>query len=336
MADPPPIGLNTYCLRALRWNDRQLLDYAAAQKMDVLFLQDSLDPRAKDPAHWAEVKRWSEELGLTLETGGGGVFPMKPELFQASVDNILFHARRAAAMGSKIVRMVCFSQRSAMPPGPAMQHLETMVRLLKAVRPQLEDLGVRPAIEVHKDFHSWEFKLMIEEAGRDFAGIYLDTGNPVFVHEHPMTAVETLAPYVLTFHLRDSVVYEHPKGIAVQWVPLGEGNVDFPALLQRFHELCPRQVSVVIKPITGRLPAILPVHDPQYWQAYPQARASEFAKFLQLAKSGAPYETYMLIEDAPGRPPELLPLVQAQQKEHLERSIAYGKTKLGLGRRWRP
>lgn len=335
MPAPLPIGLNTYCLRSLRWNDRQLLDYAASQKMDMIFLQDSLDPRTKDPAHWAEVKRWSEELGLKLKTGGGGVFPAKPEQFQASVDNILYNARRAAAMGSKIIRMVCFGQRSSMPPGPAMQHLETMVKLLKAVKSQVVDLGVRPAIEVHKDFQAWEFKQMIEEAGRDYAGIYLDTGNPVFVHEHPMTAIETLAEYAVTFHLRDSVVYEHPKGIAVQWVPLGEGNVDFPAILKRFRELCPREVSVVIKPITGRLPAILPVNDAAYWASYPNGRASEYAKFLQLAKSGGPYEKYMLIEDAPGKPPEILPLVQAQQKEHLERSIEYGKKVLDLGRHWR-
>jgi hypothetical protein len=51
----------------------------------------------------------------------------------------------------------------------------------------------------------------------------MDTGNPVFVLEHPVTTLETLAPYVVTLHLRDSVIYEHPRGVAVQWVPLGEG-----------------------------------------------------------------------------------------------------------------
>ncbi|HNY41675.1 MAG TPA: hypothetical protein PKJ41_14845, partial [Bryobacteraceae bacterium] len=52
---PMKMGFNTYCLRALRWTDRQLLDYAAEQKHDAVFLQDSPDPRTKDPAHWAEV-----------------------------------------------------------------------------------------------------------------------------------------------------------------------------------------------------------------------------------------------------------------------------------------
>lgn len=333
---PYPIGLNTYCLRAFRWNDRQLLDYAASLKLDAIFLQDSLDPLTKDPAHWDDVKRWAAELGLSLETGGGGVLPKSAELFQASVDHIVYNAKRAKAMGSPIIRVVCASQRSALPPGPPEQHMETMIRLLKTVKSQVTDLGLKIAIELHKDFLSWEFREIIEAAGKDWAGMYLDTGNPVFVNEHPMTAVETLAPYALTFHLRDSVVYEHPEGIAVQWVPLGEGNVDFKEILAAFQRLCPRPVNIYIKPITGRPPTILPIHSPDYWKMYPEARAADLARFLSLARQGKPYDRYMLIEDPPGgRPPSLTPLVQAQQKEHMERSIKYGKEVLGLGRKWK-
>jgi sugar phosphate isomerase/epimerase len=111
-----------------------------------------------------------------------------------------------------------------MPPGPVEQHIETMVRVLKAVRKEAIDHQVKVAVEVHKELQAWEFAYLIEEAGPDFVGIYLDTGNPVFVMEHPLTTVETLGKYALTMHLRDSVVYEHPKGIAVQWVPLGKAR----------------------------------------------------------------------------------------------------------------
>ena len=51
-----PLGLNTYCLRAMRWHDLKLLDYAAGLKLDAVFLQDSIDPGVNDPAHWKEVK----------------------------------------------------------------------------------------------------------------------------------------------------------------------------------------------------------------------------------------------------------------------------------------
>jgi 3-oxoisoapionate decarboxylase len=331
-----PLGINTYCLRALRWDDRKLLEYAAGLRMDAIFLQDSLDPKAQDPAHWAEVKRIAADLGLHLETGGGGVFPRTPEAFGASVENIRRNIVRAKAMGSPIMRAVIASDRASLPPGPVEGHIDTMIRLLKKVRSQAMDAGLKIAIEVHKDLQAWELKGLVEAAGPEFVGVYMDTGNPVFVLEHPMTTLETLAPYVLTLHLRDSVVYEHKRGVAVQWVPLGEGNVDFREIVAKAREVCPN-VHVYVKPITGRPPQVLAYLDPAFWQSYPKARAADLARFLALAKSGAPYEGHVVIEDLQGRPipPHFLAAIQYQQREHMERSVEYAKKTLGLGRRWR-
>ncbi|HYZ83605.1 MAG TPA: TIM barrel protein [Bryobacteraceae bacterium] len=330
-----PLGLNTYCLRSLNWHDRKLLDYAAGLKLDAVFLQDSKDPETMNPAHWKTVRDWSRELGLHLETGGGAVLPKTPGQFKDMVQTLGTHIRRAAAMGSPLVRCLVASDRASLPPGPAEQHMETMVRLLKEIKPQVVDAGLKLAIEVHKDFQAWEHKQVIEAAGTDFVGVYMDTGNPVFVHEHPLTTLETLGPYVLTLHLRDSVVYEHPKGVAVQWVPLGEGTVDFKQIIATASRLCPN-VHVYIKPITGRPPAILPIYDENYWKSYPKARASDMARFLALAKSGRPYEGHVVIEDLQNRPipPQFLQAVQFQQQEHMERSVEYAKKTLGLGVRW--
>jgi sugar phosphate isomerase/epimerase len=331
-----PLGINTYCLRAMRWDDRTLLDYAAGLKMDAIFLQDSLDPRAQEPAHWQEVRERAGALGLHLETGGGGVFPKTPDAMPASVDNIRRQIARAKAMGSPLVRCVIASERAALPPGPVGQHIETMVKLLKAVRPHVIDAGLKIALEVHKDLQAWEFKQLVEAAGPDYTGIYMDTGNPVFVLEHPLTTLETLAPYVLTLHLRDSVVYEHKRGVAVQWVPLGEGTVDFREIMARARELCPG-VHVYIKPITGRPPQVLPYLEDDFWKLYPKARGADLARFLALARKGGPYEKPMVIEDLPGRPiPEhFRAAIQFQQREHMERSVEYAKKVLDLGVRWR-
>src|SRR5581483_6338757 len=126
----------------------------------------------------------------------------------------------------------------------------TMIKTLRAARSEAVDAGVKFAIENHKDLLCWETRQVIEGAGTDFVGSYLDTGNPVFVMEDPMETVETLGPLALTFHLRDSVIYETRRGAAVQWVPLGEGVVDFPKIVARARQLCPN-VHVYIKPITG-------------------------------------------------------------------------------------
>ena len=67
------LGINTYCLRFWKWNDRQLFDFCVKEKLDAIFLQDSQDPGLMDPKHWAEVRAWTKDLGLHLETGGAGV-----------------------------------------------------------------------------------------------------------------------------------------------------------------------------------------------------------------------------------------------------------------------
>lgn len=324
------MGFNTYCLRALRWDDRKLLDYAASLELDAIFLQDSLDPRAQDPAHWTEVRAQAADLKLHLETGGGAVLPKTPEALEASANTLRKQIVRAKAMGSPLVRCLLASDRASLPPGPIEQHIDTMVRLLKTVRPQAVDAGVKIAIEIHKDLQSWELKQVVEAAGTDYVGVYLDTGNPVFVLEHPLTTVETLGPYALTVHLRDSIVYEHKRGVAVQWVPLGDGVVDFKQIMSRARELCP-DVYVYIKPITGRPPQVLPYLENDYWKTYPKARASDLARFLQLAKSGHPFEGRMVIEDIAPVRPEFLSAIQVQQREHMERSIEYAKNNLDLG-----
>ena len=75
-----PLGINTYCLRFQRWNDRRLFDYCTSQKLDAIFLQDSLDPAAMQPKHWAEVRAWAKDAGLHLETGGGAILPKTPSM----------------------------------------------------------------------------------------------------------------------------------------------------------------------------------------------------------------------------------------------------------------
>lgn len=330
---PIPMGLNTYCLRALNWPDPRHLDYCAEQKLDAIFLQDSLDPKRDDPAHWAWVKNRAQELNLHLETGGPRLLPPTPSELPQFEKTLRHNIRRAAAMGSPLVRTLLAGDRFTMPPGPVEQHVETAAKLLKTVKSQAVDSNVKLAVEVHKDMQAWQHKELIELAGKDFVGTYLDTGNPVFVMEDPMVTVETLGPYALTFHLRDSVLYEHPGGVAIQWVPLGEGVVDFKAIIAKMREVCP-DVYVYVKPITGRPPQVLPVFDHKYWETYyPRARASEFARFMALVKKGRPYEKHVVIEDIQNRkiPDHFLQAIQFQQKDHMERSLAYARQTLGLG-----
>ena len=211
----------------MRWNDFQLLDYAADLKMDALFLQDSLDPGKDDPAHWRKVKAYAADKGLHLETGDRRSAAEEPDAMETSRQRCSRASSLAAAMGSPIVRCLHAGDRAHLPPGSVDQHIETMIRLLKSVRSQAMDANVKFAIENHKDLQAWEMRQVIEGAGKEFVGSYLDTGNPVFVCENPLTTVEVLGPLCADGPSARFGVYETPQGAAVQWVPLGEGSGRF-------------------------------------------------------------------------------------------------------------
>jgi sugar phosphate isomerase/epimerase len=330
------MGLNSYCLRALKWRDKQILDYAVSLKLDGVFLQDSLDPDRDKLEHWTEIGKYARGLGLHLETGIGAVLPDDEAGVEASRKTLLTGLARSKACGSPLVRCLQSPDRAHLPKRPFEQNRDAMVRLLQSVRPQFTDVGVKIAIENHKDLQAWEMREVIEAAGKDWVGSYLDTGNPVFVVEDPVTTVETLAPYALCVHLRDSVVYERPGGAMVAWVPLGEGDIDFHKIVAMVRQTKP-DVYVYIKPITGRPAQLMPYLEPDFWQSYPKARAFEFVQFLALAKRGGPYDKPIVLEDLPGRhvPEAFVAAIQYQQRDHMERSVAYAKKSLNLGVRWR-
>lgn len=334
--DRIPLGLNSYCLRGFKWPDLKMLEYAASLKLDGVYLLDSPDPATNDPAHWKAVKEETARLGLRLETNMGPSLPKTADGFDASVQLLRNAIRRAQGMGSPLVRTLLAGDRASLPPVAIEQNLENMVKVLRAVRSQALDAGLKIALENHKDLTCHEMRQVIEMAGKDFVGSHLDTGNAVYVMEDPLETVETLAPLALTLHLSDSVVYETPRGAAVQWVPLGEGVVDFPKIVARAKELCP-PLYAYVKPITGRPPAQLPYFEPDFWKTYGNLKASSVARFMALARKGQPYGKDMVIEDVAGRNTiePFAAALQYQQREHMERSLDYAKKVLDLGVHWR-
>jgi hypothetical protein len=154
------------------------------------------------------------------------------------------------------------------------------------------------------------------------------------VVEDPLLSLEILAPYVATSHVRDSAVFEHPRGAAAQWVALGDGSVDFTRFVERYRKLCPA-ASIQLEIITGRPPEVLPYIEPDFWNAFQKMPAWEFARFVALAKSGRPFLGIMVIGQRSDNSPALEAALKEQQRFDLERSLEYAKRKLGIGVRWR-
>ena len=164
----------------------------------------------------------------------------------------------------------------------------------------------------------------MEEAGRDYVGVTMDSGNATWTLEDPLQNLEILGPYAVSTGIRDSAVWESLEGAIVQWTAMGEGNVDMKAYMRRYSELCPN-TPVQLEIISG-FPRAFPYLKPDFWGPYPKVRAHEFARFLALAKAGKALSPF---EVPPGKDKKLAE--QDYQKNQLERSLKYCKEVLKLG-----
>jgi sugar phosphate isomerase/epimerase len=330
------LGYDTYSLRSLGWNAMQHLQFAANQGLDAIQFSSIDDFGDLSPEGLRIVKARAGQLEIRIDGGVGCVCELSKSWKPKNGSPVAVLERGldiANQIGAKVLRCFMGTQLDRYGDKPLEQLMEALVRNFKAVRSRALDLNVKIAIENHKDMQSWQVKQVIEEAGRDFVASNLDLGNPNYLMETPMTALETLGPYAATTHIRDSAVYEHPRGAAVQWTALGDGSIDLKAIIGRYKELCP-DASFQLEIITGRPPEVLPYLEPEFWKTYRGMPASVFASFVALAKSGHPFAGRMVIEDAEGQPPapEFHDALVYQQRYDLERSFRYAQQELGLGK----
>ena len=329
------LGYDSWVFNGYGWTAIQYLDYAGKQRLDTVQLSDLPNYASLEPAYLQQVKDHAQELGIQIDGGLGCICPTAGNWRKENGDPVE-HVRRALranhAVGAKMMRAFLGGRAERTGPIPLEKHIQTTLKLLRSVRAEALDLGIKIGMETHGDLQAWEVRDLIEEAGKDFVGATIDTGNPVTLSEDPMVTLETLAPYALTTHIRDSVVFEHPRGAVYQWVALGEGSIDYVRFFERYRQLCPN-CSVQLEILTGSPPQVIPYLEPDYWKAFPKARASEFARFVALARDGHPFTGSMLVGARGERPPEYVAALKEQQRIDLERSLDYAKKVLKLGLR---
>ena len=330
------LGYDTYSLRSWKWDAMRHLDFASQQGLDAIQFSSNDDYGDTSPEALRRVKNRAAELGIRIDAGTGCVCELSKSWNgkDGSPRQVLEQGLDIAhTVGATAMRCFMGSQLDRFGDRPLDELMQALVKNFKSVRSKALDLGVKIAIENHKDLQAWQVKQVIEQAGPDFVGSNLDLGNPTYVMENPLTTLEMLGPYAVTTHVRDTAVYEDRRGAAVQWTALGDGSVDLKTIVARYKELCPN-ASFQLEIITGRPPQILPYLDPAFWKTFQGMPASSFASFITLAKSGRPFEGHMVIEDVEGRAPapQFREALIYQQRYDLERSFKYAKEVLGVGK----
>lgn len=319
---PPRLGLDLFSLRSQGWDAFQFLDYAAKHQIRTVHFSEIRFMGSLEDAHLKKVRAKAEELGIEVELGMRSICPTS-KLFdpkQGTAEQQLQRMIRAAkTVGSPIIR--CFlGSMNDRENGEIDRHIESTVKTLRAMRSQVRDAGLKVAVENHAgDMQARELKTLVEAAGKDFVGVCLDSGNPLWAIEDPHLTLETLAPYVLTSHVRDTLLWTTPEGVAVQWTRMGEGNIDIEGYLTKFLQLCPGKAMSLEIIVTG--PRLYPYHSPKFWDPYRKTPAWEFSRFLSLAERGTP---------APIEAPVPRDKVAEKERTDLEISMAWTKKFLKL------
>lgn len=320
MTSPLRLGFDNYAIRSLGWKAGQVLDHAAALKLDAVLFSDFdvYESLADDALH--ELKRRADDQGIALYAGMLSICPasvMFDPRRGTAEEQLRLCLRIAKALGSPVARCVLGKVDDRRSPGGIAARIAETIAVLRHVRSEALDAGIKIAVENHAgDMNSTELLELIDAAGRDFVGATLDTGNALWALEEPLEALETLGPVTVCTGIRDSYLWETPDGATLQWTSVGTGLVDWPTFFQRFAELCP-QAPVIVETISGR-PIFLPFLRDYFWDAYPRATPKTLSSMLRLARAGEPREPFAA---PPGN--DGLRAEQDQQLAELERSVRH-------------
>lgn len=322
------LGLDNFAVRDMKWKAPALIDYAASLKTDSLFITDLGPFEKQDDAYLGDLRKMAADKGLQIQLGSWSICPTSVRFkkdWGTAEEHLALGIRMAKALGSAVFRVVLGADADRSTPGGINARIADTVKVLKSQRSLAVDSGVKIAVENHAgDMHSTELVRLIEDAGRDYVGANLDSGNACWTLEDPLQSLENLGRYAVTTSLRDSAVWEYEDGAKVQWTAMGDGQMDLKKYFARFHELCPG-VPVHIETISG-FAKPFPYLKADFWKPYATIPAPDFAKFVALAKKGKPFTT---VKNPEGK--DRTETNQLSQKAEIERSIKYCQQVLGLG-----
>ena len=315
------LGLDNFAVRALKLKAPALIDYAASLRTDSLFISD-LGPFEKtDDAYLGDLRKMAADKGLQIHLGSWSICPTSVRFrkdWGTAEEHLALGIRMAKALGSPVFRVVLGAGEDRGTPGGIEARIADTVKVLKSQRGLAIDSGVRITVENHAgDMTATELVGLIEQAGKDYVGANMDSGNALWTLDDPMDSLEKLGAYAASTSLRDGTVWETEKGCKVQWTAHGDGTAcDLKAYFARYAQLCPG-VPVNVETIGGFV-VEFPYLDPSFWGAFPKKSGAEFAKFLSVAKRGKAIAQY----DGGSK---------ERQKQELEKSIRFLREEIGLG-----
>lgn len=164
-------------------------------------------------------------------------------------------------------------------------HVAESHRGLEAAQRLVDRYKIPLGIENHKDWTANELTELMQRYGTEYLGVCLDFGNNLSLLDDPMTAIEQLAPYTVSTHLKDMGTQPYRDGLLLSEVLLGEGFLDLPRAISLVRNARP-QTRFTLEMIT-RDPLRVPLFDEAYWATFPDRKAVELARTMRFVNENA-------------------------------------------------
>ena len=219
----------------------------------------------------------ARNLFITVDTGG-----VDPDALSQVFD-------LAARAGSPTVRTVVGGAKLGGDrrdmAGRWQTFLAHVLASLTTATKAAEQAGVTLAVENHQDLASEELLMLCETIDSPHFGITLDTGNPLGTGEEPIDYFRRVAPHVKNVHLKDYRIWTTDAGYRLVRCPLGQGVIDFPALLAILDSAVPG-VSMAIELGAHEARHVRILAD-DFWPEYPARSAAQLAATVRFVQAEA-------------------------------------------------
>ncbi|RAK03176.1 sugar phosphate isomerase/epimerase [Larkinella arboricola] len=266
-----------------------------------------------------KVREEREKTGLYLE---GSIGVPKHTGQVAAFEQEVINAREA---GATVLRTVCSTGRryeTYHSPEEWQTLKKNALTSLQLAEPVLRKHKVKLAVENHKDWRANELVGILKQINSEWIGVTIDFGNNIALLEDPMQLVETLAPYVVSTHVKDMGVQEYPDGFLLSEVPLGYGILDLPKMVAVCKKHNPA-VTFNLEMIT-RDPLEIPCRKEAYWATFDGIPKADMDRTLRMVrqhsyKAGLPRFAQLPAEDR-----------LAAEEKNIVSCLSYSSNKLGL------
>lgn len=193
---------------------------------------------------------------------------------------------------------------------------------LRLAEPVAARHEVRLAIENHKDLRVQELLPVLQEINSHYVGVCLDFGNNLALLEDPSEVIEALAGRAISTHVKDVAVAEYADGFLLAEVPLGQGILDLPGLVDLLRRANP-EIHFNLEMLT-RDPLQIPCLTPKYWRTSAKLPGSYLARTLTMVRQKSSKQP--LVRVSPLAPEQQLAL----EDENVRRSLVYARDHLRL------